>query len=236
MPAGSQGTARVEAAASEAPGRSAGVAARWRVCQRNGPAPGRPTPRRKAEPWGGLRARERRIPGAAREPGRVCREDTSPAHSGRAKRATPRRKIAAQTQQAPTIRCSSVAHVLTPECRRERWRQRNRQGASGIARDTIVACASTIEERLADLGPRLNAGHSQAPPVWRVEMPKGHGKTMPLGMPLVCASGPACHERSGSQRCRCGGEGGEWAGAAQRVPKESRDATTVRRASLGSPG
>src|SRR5262249_5918362 len=36
-----------------------------------------------------------------------------------------------------------------------------------------------------DLWRRLRAGQYHAPPVRRVEMPKGHGKTRPLGIPTV---------------------------------------------------
>jgi len=94
-------------------------------------------------------------------------------------------KIAARAKQEPKARLTSLAHVLTPECLRETWRQLNRKGASGIDGETIAECEANLEERIADLWRRLKAGQYQAPPVRRVEMPKGNGNTRPLGMPTV---------------------------------------------------
>ena len=44
---------------------------------------------------------------------------------------------------------------------------------------------ANLEERIEDLWRRLKAGQYQAPPVRRVEIPKGNGKTRPLGIPTV---------------------------------------------------
>jgi RNA-directed DNA polymerase len=95
------------------------------------------------------------------------------------------RKIAAKAKQDPKVRFTSLAHVLTPEFLRETWRQLNRKGASGIDGETIAEFESNREERIEDLGRRLKAGQYQAPPVRRVEIPKGNGKTRPLGIPTV---------------------------------------------------
>jgi RNA-directed DNA polymerase len=94
-------------------------------------------------------------------------------------------KIAAKAKQDPTTRFTSLAHILTPECLRDTWRQLNRKGASGIDGETIKELETNLEERIHDLWRRLRAGQYQAPPVRRVEIPKGNGKTRPLGIPTV---------------------------------------------------
>lgn len=94
-----------------------------------------------------------------------------------------RLQIAARAKREPQARCPSLAHGLTPDFLRETWRQLNRKGASGMDGETIEAFEANLEERRDDRWRRLNAGQYEAPPVRRGEMPKGHGKTRPLGMP-----------------------------------------------------
>jgi len=94
-------------------------------------------------------------------------------------------KITARAKRDPKTRFTSLAHVLTPEFLRETWRQLNRQGASGIDGETIEEFEANLEERIHDLLRRLKAGQYEAPPVRRVEIPKGNGKTRPLGIPTV---------------------------------------------------
>src|SRR5262245_40684090 len=116
---------------------------------------------------------------------RVFRKETSPAPRGRTKMSTQLRKIAAQAKQDPKVRFTSLAHLLTPEFLRDTWRQLNRKGASGIDGETIEEFEANLEERLQDLWQRLRAGRYWAPPVRRVEMPKGHAHMRPLGIPTV---------------------------------------------------
>ena len=94
-------------------------------------------------------------------------------------------KIAAKAKQDAKVRFTSLAHVLTPAFLRETWRQLNRKGASGIDGETIEAFETNLEERIQDLWRRLKAGQYQAPPVRRVEIPKGNGTMRPLGIPTV---------------------------------------------------
>jgi RNA-directed DNA polymerase len=116
---------------------------------------------------------------------RFFRADTSPARRGRSPRSTQLRKIAAKAKQDPKARFTSLAHLLTPEFLRETWRQLNRKGASGIDGETIQEFETNLEERIQELWRRLRAGQYHAPPVRRVEIPKGNGKTRPLGIPTV---------------------------------------------------
>ncbi|MBV8093249.1 MAG: hypothetical protein JO110_08425 [Acetobacteraceae bacterium] len=85
------------------------------------------------------------------------------------------------------MRFTSLAHLLTPEFLRETWGMINRHGAGGVDGESIEQFESTLEQRLQDICERLKAGAYQAPPVRRVEIPKGPGKTgtRPLGIPTV---------------------------------------------------
>lgn len=63
----------------------------------------------------------------------------------------------------------------------------NRRGASGIDGESTGQFESELERRTQEICARLKAGTYRAPPVRRVEIPKGPGKvgTRPLGIPTV---------------------------------------------------
>jgi group II intron reverse transcriptase/maturase len=94
-------------------------------------------------------------------------------------------KIAVKAKQEPKACFTSLAHLLTPVFLMETWRQLNRKGASGIDGETIEEFETNLEARIEDLCQRLRAGQYRAPPVRRVDIPKGEGKTRPLGIPTV---------------------------------------------------
>jgi RNA-directed DNA polymerase len=112
-------------------------------------------------------------------------EETPLALRGRTKVSPQLLKIAAKAKQDPKTRLTSLAHILTPDFRLETWRQLNRKGASGIDGETIEAFETKLEERIQSLWRGLRAGRYPAPPVRRVEVPKGNGKVRPLGIPTV---------------------------------------------------
>jgi retron-type reverse transcriptase len=96
-------------------------------------------------------------------------------------------QIAKRAKLDRKVRFTSLAHLLTPAFLRETWGMINRHGASGVDGESIERFESTLEQRLQDICERLKAGAYQAPPVRRVEIPKGPGKTgtRPLGIPTV---------------------------------------------------
>ena len=94
-------------------------------------------------------------------------------------------KIAQRAKREPKARFTSLAHVLTPEFLLETWKQLNRRGAGGIDGQSVAEFEEGLEQRIADLWQRVRAGRYKAPPVRRVEIPKGHGKMRPLGIPTV---------------------------------------------------
>lgn len=93
--------------------------------------------------------------------------------------------IADKAQRQPKLRFTALAHLLTPEFLIETWGLMNRRGASGIDGETTKEFEQGLGERCREIVTRLKANRYQAPPVRRVEIPKGEGKTRPLGIPTV---------------------------------------------------
>lgn len=80
---------------------------------------------------------------------------------------------------------TSLAHIITPEFLKETWGMMNRKGASGVDGETTKEFECNIDERVEDIWKRMKEKKYKAPPVRRVEIPKGNGKTRPLGIPTV---------------------------------------------------
>ena len=124
--------------------------------------------------------------------------------------------------------------------KREVWeaykRVKANQGAAGVDGQSIAEFEGDLQNNLYKRWNRMASGSYVPPPVRRVDIPKGDGRTRPLGIPTMCAQCTSFNERSGSQDRPCGGRRGEYVGVAPRAPQESRCATTVRQASLGPPG
>lgn len=95
--------------------------------------------------------------------------------------------ITNKARSQPKLRFTSLAHLLTPEFLTETWKQINRRGASGVDGETAKEFEQDLDIRVQELCQRLKQGTYKAPPVRRVEIPKGPGKegTRPLGIPTV---------------------------------------------------
>ena len=96
-------------------------------------------------------------------------------------------QIAKKAKLDRQVRFTSLAHLLTPAFLKDTWRMINRKAASGIDGESTEQFASEMEERVEEICKQLRAGTYRAPPVRRVEIPKGPGKsgTRPLGIPTV---------------------------------------------------
>ncbi len=94
-------------------------------------------------------------------------------------------RVAEKAKSEPTLRFTSLAHLLTPELLLETWETMNKRGAAGVDKETIGQYESNLEERIKGLHVRLKRGQYLAPPVRRVEIPKGDGKVRNLGIPTV---------------------------------------------------
>ena len=96
-------------------------------------------------------------------------------------------QIMEKAKSNPKLRFTSLAHLLTPEFLTETWKQMNRRGASGVDGETTKEFEQDLDARVQELCERLKQGTYRAPPVRRVEIPKGPGKagTRPLGIPTA---------------------------------------------------
>lgn len=96
-------------------------------------------------------------------------------------------QIAKKAKLDRKVRFTALAHLLTPAFLTETWGMMNHKAASGVDGESTEQFASEMEERVEEICRQLKAGLYRAPPVRRVEISKGPGKsgTRPLGIPTV---------------------------------------------------
>jgi len=84
-------------------------------------------------------------------------------------------------------RFTSLAHLITPAFLKETWGKMNRRASGGVDGVSAEQFDSELETQIGAICTQLKAGTYRAPPVRRVEIPKGLGKvgTRPLGIPTV---------------------------------------------------
>ena len=81
---------------------------------------------------------------------------------------------------------SLMDKVYAPATLAAAWaRVRSNRGAAGVDGVSIERFAAQADVYLAELSAALRTGVYRAQPVKRVEIPKGDGKTRPLGIPVV---------------------------------------------------
>jgi group II intron reverse transcriptase/maturase len=87
-------------------------------------------------------------------------------------------------REAPQMVFTTLAHHIDVELLREAYRLTRKGGAPGVDGQTAADYERNLEENLRSLLERLKSGTYRAPPVRRVEIPKGDGKsTRPIGIP-----------------------------------------------------
>ena len=92
-------------------------------------------------------------------------------------------QIAKKAKLDRKARFTSLAHLLTPAFLMETWKMMNRKAASGVDGESAEHFGKGLEQRVEEICAQVRAGAYRAPPVRRVEIPKGPGKigTRPLG-------------------------------------------------------
>lgn len=91
--------------------------------------------------------------------------------------------IAELARRTPKMVLTTLAHHIDIEWLREAYRRTRKDGAPGVDGQTAGEYEQNLEGNLEQLLSRFKAGLYRAPAVRRVNIPKGDGKTRPLGIP-----------------------------------------------------
>lgn len=92
-------------------------------------------------------------------------------------------RIAELAKRHPERVFSSVHHVIDVDLLREAYRRTRKDAALGVDGQSAEDYGGELEKNLESLLKRFRAGTYYAPPVKRVHIPKGDGRTRPIGIP-----------------------------------------------------
>ena len=93
-------------------------------------------------------------------------------------------RIAKLAKELSGAQLTTLAHHIDIDWLREAHRRTRKGGAKGVDGQSAEEYAETLEGNLAALLERAKSGTYRAPPVRRVQIPKGDGKqTRPIGIP-----------------------------------------------------
>lgn len=92
-------------------------------------------------------------------------------------------RIAKRAREAPTMVLRTLAHHIDVEWLKEAHRRTRKDGATGVDGISAAEYERDLESNLRSLHERAKAGTYRAPPVRRVNIPKGDGRTRPIGIP-----------------------------------------------------
>jgi len=95
------------------------------------------------------------------------------------------RRIAELAREAPDMVIRTLAHHIDMEFMREAYARTRKDGATGVDGMTADEYEKDLEQNLRSLVARFKSGTYRAPPVRRVHIPKGDGKTRPIGIPTL---------------------------------------------------
>lgn len=98
---------------------------------------------------------------------------------------TKQQRIAELARQMPDVSFTSLAYHIDLEWLREAYRATRKDGAAGVDGVTAGEYESDLEGNLQSLLDRFKSGSYFAPPVKRAYIPKGDGRTRPIGIPAL---------------------------------------------------
>jgi len=92
-------------------------------------------------------------------------------------------RVADLAREHPERVFMSLHHVIDVEWLREAHRRTRKDAAAGVDGQTAEEYGRDLEKNLEALLARFRTGTYRAPPVRRVHIPKGDGRTRPIGIP-----------------------------------------------------
>jgi len=92
-------------------------------------------------------------------------------------------RIAELARRAPPMAFQTLAHHIDVEFLHVAYQKTRKDGATGVDEQTAADYAVNLEGNLQSLLDRFKSGTYRAPPVRRVEIPKGDGTMRLLGIP-----------------------------------------------------
>src|SRR5271165_532973 len=99
---------------------------------------------------------------------------------------TQQQQLAQLAKRQPQLGFSSLNHYLNPEWLLEAYHRTRKDAAPGVDGQTAQDYEVCLEQNLSLLLERAKSGTYRAPPVRRVQIPKGTGsETRPLGIPTL---------------------------------------------------
>lgn len=96
---------------------------------------------------------------------------------------TKQQRIAELARSMPGAALSTLAHHMDIAWLKAAYQRTRKGGARGVDGLSAAEYAANLEVNLQSLLDRAKSGTYRAPPVRRVEIPKGDGSTRPLGIP-----------------------------------------------------
>lgn len=94
-------------------------------------------------------------------------------------------KIAELAREHPERVFTQLSHHIDTDFLHEAFRRTRKSGVVGVDGQKMQDYAANLDENLVSLLERFRSGKYKAPPVRRVNIPKGKGKTRPIGIPTV---------------------------------------------------
>lgn len=93
--------------------------------------------------------------------------------------------IAQKAKRRKSYRFQNLYRMLNYNSLAEAWKRNNKKAAAGVDKITAREYAKELQQNLTDLAEQLEKKRYRAKLVRRVDIPKGEGKTRPLGIPAI---------------------------------------------------